>query len=142
MKLQPQDNEDIEIDMSPMIDMVFLLLIFFIVASTVIDEKIPIKVPTAVHAKVPEQKMVDRLVIAVNEKEEIYMGIGGKSLTLDELRDRVRVEVERDENLKVQIRSGGMVKYEMNEKIMKALGDAGAHDLIYAAYEGDPSEIK
>ena len=142
MKLQPQDNEDIEIDMSPMIDMVFLLLIFFIVASTVIDEKIPIKVPTAVHAKVPEQKMVDRLVIAVNDKEEIYFGIGGKPLTLDELRDRVRVEVERDENLKVQIRSGGMVKYEMNEKIMKALGDAGAHDLIYAAYEGDPSEIK
>lgn len=142
MKLQPKDNEDIEIDMSPMIDMVFLLLIFFIVASTVIDEKVPIKVPTAVHAKVPEQKMVDRLVVAVNEKEEIYFGIGGKPLTLDELRDRVRVEIERDENLRIQIRSGGMVKYEMNEKIMKALGEAGATDLIYAAYEGDPSEAK
>jgi len=32
-------EEDIEIDMSPMIDMVFLLLIFFIVASVIIDEK-------------------------------------------------------------------------------------------------------
>lgn len=141
MKLQPKDSEDIEIDMSPMIDMVFLLLIFFIVASTVIDEKVPIKVPTATHAKVPEQKM-DRVVVAVNELDEIYLGIGGQSLTLDELRDRVRFEIERDPKLRIQIRSGGAVKYEMNEKIMKALGEAGATDLIYAAYEGDPREAE
>jgi len=34
MKLQSKEaDEEVEIDMSPMIDMVFLLLIFFIVAS-------------------------------------------------------------------------------------------------------------
>ena len=32
-------NDELQVDMSPMIDMVFLLLIFFIVASTVIVVK-------------------------------------------------------------------------------------------------------
>ncbi|MCK4563484.1 MAG: biopolymer transporter ExbD [Verrucomicrobia bacterium] len=139
MKLQPIDNEDIEIDMSPMIDMVFLLLIFFLVASTVIDEKVPIKVPTAVHATLPETK-VGRVTISVNEDDEIYFGVGGPKLTLDQLKQRVLAEIERDPKLRIQIRSGGGVKYEMSEKIMQALGEAGATDLIYAAYEGDPSE--
>jgi biopolymer transport protein ExbD len=48
MKIHPKHlDEDVEIDMSPMIDMVFLLLIFFLVASTIIDEKVPVKVPSA-----------------------------------------------------------------------------------------------
>ena len=141
MKLQLKDNEDIEIDMSPMIDMVFLLLIFFIVASTVIDEKIPIKVPTAVHAKVPEQK-IDRAVVSVNEDGEIYYGVGGPVLTLEALKLRVAAAKAADPKLRIQIRAGGRVKYEMSEKVMKVLGEAGATDLIYAAYEGDPSEVE
>ena len=144
MKLQPKDNEDNEIDMSPMIDMVFLLLIFFLVASTVIDEKVAIKIPTAVHATLPETK-VGRITISVNEDEEIYFGVGGPVLTLDQLKQRVsaevkRAEVEHSEKPRIQIRSGGGVKYEMSEKIMQALGEAGVTDLIYAAFEGDPSE--
>jgi len=137
MKLEPKEKDDFEIDMSPMIDMVFLLLIFFIVASTVIDEKVPIKVPTAVYSKVPEQKM-DRAIVAVNENGDIFYGTGGSVLTLEELKLRVSAVVAADPNLKIQIRAGGGVKYEMNEKIMKVLGEAGATDLIYAAYEGVP----
>ena len=54
MKLKRKQSEDIAIDMSPMIDMVFLLLIFFLVASAVVKiEKVPIEVPAAIYAKVP-----------------------------------------------------------------------------------------
>ena len=65
-----KEDEDIEVDMSPMIDMVFLLLIFFIVASIIVDDKVPVDIPTAVYAKVPED-ITGRFTISISKKEEI-----------------------------------------------------------------------
>ena len=134
MKIESKydDNEDIEVDMSPMIDMVFLLLIFFIVASTVIDQKVPIKIPKAAYAKVPEDT-TGRLVISVNKNDEMF--VGPMPVTLDELKKRLEIELEADPNLRILIRSGKEVKYKTNEKIMEACAEVGANDLIYSAFE-------
>ena len=134
MKIQSKydDNEDIEVDMSPMIDMVFLLLIFFIVASTVIDEKVPIKIPKAAYAKVPEDT-TGRLVVSVNKDDEMF--VGPMPVTIDQLKERLEIELEADPNLRILIRSGKEVKYKTNEKIMEACAEVGANDLIYSAFE-------
>jgi biopolymer transport protein ExbD len=134
MKIQSKydDNEDIEVDMSPMIDMVFLLLIFFIVASTVIDEKVPIKIPKAAYAKVPEDT-TGRLVVSVNKDNEMF--VGPMPVTLEQLKERLEIELEADPNLRILIRSGKEVKYKTNEKIMEACAEVGANDLIYSAFE-------
>ena len=134
MKIQSKydENEDIEVDMSPMIDMVFLLLIFFIVASIVIDDKIPVEIPNAAYAKVPENT-TGRIVISVNKTDGIF--IGPMPVTIDELKERMAIEMEADPNLRILIRSGGDVKYKTNEKIMVALAEVGANDLIYSAFE-------
>jgi len=134
MKLQSKydDNDDIEVDMSPMIDMVFLLLIFFIVASVVIDEKVPIEIPNAAYAKVPKDT-TGRLVISVNKADGIF--IAQMPVTIEQLKERLELEMEADPNLRILIRSGGDVKYKTNEKIMVACAEVGANDLIYSAYE-------
>ena len=67
-----QNDDDIELDMSPMIDMVFLLLIFFTVVSQVIDEKPKIEVPEASVAKVAEET-INRLMITVMKDETYYI---------------------------------------------------------------------
>ena len=134
MKIQSKydDADDIEVDMSPMIDMVFLLLIFFIVASTVIDQKVPIKIPKAAYAKVPKDT-TGRLVISVNKDDEMF--VGPMPVTLDQLKERLEIELEADPNLRILIRSGKEVKYKTNEKIMEACAEVGANDLIYSAFE-------
>ena len=134
MKIQSKydDADDIEIDMSPMIDMVFLLLIFFIVASTVIDQKVPIKIPKAAYAKVPDDT-TGRLVVSVNKDDEMF--VGPMPVTLDQLKERLEIELEADPNLRILIRSGKEVKYRTNEKIMEACAEVGANDLIYSAFE-------
>lgn len=133
MKLQSKyADEDIEVDMSPMIDMVFLLLIFFIVASTVIDEKVPIIIPAAAYAKVPEDT-TGRIVVSVNKDDTMY--IGPMEVDIDQLKERLEIELEADPNLRILIRSGADVKYKINEKIMVACADVGANDLIYSAFE-------
>ena len=134
MKIESKydDNEDIEVDMSPMIDMVFLLLIFFIVASTIIDEKVPIKIPAAAYAKVPEDT-TGRIVISVNKADTMF--IGPMPVDIDQLKERLEIELEADPHLRILIRSGDEVKYKTNEKIMLACAEVGANDLIYSAYE-------
>jgi biopolymer transport protein ExbD len=133
MKLKRKEKKEIAIDMSPMIDMVFLLLIFFIVASQIIKvEKVPIKIPDAVYAKVPEDE-TGRFAITVDPKGTLY--IGAEDVTMDELKTRLVTEVERDPKVRVVIRADGIVKYHISEKIMEACADAGANDLIFAVFE-------
>jgi biopolymer transport protein ExbD len=133
MKIEPKyGDEEFEVDMSPMIDMVFLLLIFFIVASTIIDEKVKVDIPMAVYAKIPEST-TGRVVISVNKDDEIFYG--PMPVTLNELEDSLLWEVERYPDVRVLIRSGKKVKYKTNEKIMMACAKVGASDLIFSAFE-------
>ena len=129
---QHQEDEEIAIDMSPMIDMVFLLLIFFVVASVIVDKKVKVDVPSAAYARVPED-ITDRLIISVNKKEELYAG--SEKVSIDQLRELLRKEIEVNPKLRVMIRSDGNVKYKVNEEVVTACADVGANDLIYSAFE-------
>jgi len=120
--------------MSPMIDMVFLLLIFFIVASQIIKvEKVKVEIPAAVYAKVPEDE-TGRFIITVDPNGTLY--IGANEVTIDELKTRLVAEVELNPKVRVVIRADGIVKYYISEKIMEACAEAGANDLIFAVFEG------
>jgi biopolymer transport protein ExbD len=136
MRLRGQPKEDIPVDMSPMIDLVFLLLIFFLVASQIVKvEKVPVDVPEAVYAKVPEDE-TGRFTVTVNQDGEIFIGPESARVTVDDLRDRLTEEVEANPTLKVVLRADETVKYKTMEKIMKeACAPAGAMDMIFAAFE-------
>ena len=133
MKLVQKNNEDdIALDMSPMIDMVFLLLIFFIVASQIIDEKPQVEIPDAVYAKVPEDT-TGRLMITVRADERYF--IGQVEVSFDEMKEKLALEIKKDPNMRVLIRSDAQTKYKVNEKVMTACAEIGANDLIYSAFE-------
>jgi len=128
-----QDDSDMsEINISPMIDMVFLLLIFFIVASIVVEEKVRVDIPTAVYAVVPED-ITGRFIISINQKEELF--VGTRRVTMDEMKNLLKPQVEENPKLRVMIRADGSVKYKVTEEVMNACGDVGAVDMIYSAFE-------
>ncbi len=129
---QHTEDEDIAIDMSPMIDMVFLLLIFFVVASVVVEDKVKVEIPSAFYAKVPED-ITGRLVISVNQQEELFFGT--RKVSMEELEKILATEIEANPKLRVMIRADGEVQYELSEKVMEACAEAGAVDLIFSAFE-------
>ena len=59
-------DDDMKVDMSPMIDMVFLLLIFFIVTANLVVVKMDkkVEVPVADQSE-PQKKKTGRIVINV-----------------------------------------------------------------------------
>jgi biopolymer transport protein ExbD len=133
MDLKPLGHdEDIEVDMSPMIDMVFLLLIFFLVASNIVDNKVPVKIPSAVYAKVPEDT-TGRFEITVQKGGKYF--VGQDPVSLEELKQRLEPELKANPDLRILIRADGAVRYKVNEELMAACAEVGANDLIYSVFE-------
>ncbi|HKL20914.1 MAG TPA: biopolymer transporter ExbD [Tichowtungia sp.] len=135
MKLKRNEAEEVDIDMSPMIDMVFLLLIFFIVASQIVKiDKEPIELPSALYAKVPEDE-TGRYLITVNREGEMFVGPAADRVTIDELKEEIAAELEQNEDLRILIRADRKTRAKENEKIMEACAEVGANDMIFAAFE-------
>ena len=133
MKLKLPAREDAAVDMAPMIDLVFLLLIFFMVASVVTElEKVEVEIPESTYAKVPEDTK-GRMMLSVEANNIIY--VGTLPVTIDELKDLVETELDLNPDLRVLIRADQAVEYKTCKEIMIACGEVGATDLIYATFE-------
>lgn len=133
MKIKTPARDDAAIEMAPMIDMVFLLLIFFMVASVVTElEKVDVEIPLSEHAKVPEDTK-GRMMLSVDANNQIYAGT--VPVTIEELKTLVEAELAFNEDLRVLIRADHRVEYKTCKDIMVACGEVGATDLIYATFE-------
>jgi biopolymer transport protein ExbD len=102
MRMTKQDPSRPEVPLSPLIDCVFLLLIFFLVATTLkkIQPELPLELPTAAVAlQVPQEQ--ERLVISVDERGGIYLNASPVSLNL--LHDTLKAAAQRDPNQVVRL---------------------------------------
>ncbi|MCK4564207.1 MAG: biopolymer transporter ExbD [Verrucomicrobia bacterium] len=132
MKLKLPRKDDVAIDMAPMIDMVFLLLIFFMVASVVVTDKVKIALPEAQSAKVPEDTK-NRMMLSVDANNQIY--VNTNPVTIKELKKIVSDELDINPGLRILIRADKDVEYKTNKDIIIACAEVGASDLIYATFE-------
>ena len=96
--------------MTPLIDMVFNLVIFFLVASHFSSEsETPVELPTATTSNVDEEDP-RRLVITITENEQLH--VKDQLIDLTELKDLVQDELDRHgPEFAVQIRSDRRVPY-------------------------------
>ncbi|MEM1022780.1 MAG: biopolymer transporter ExbD [Myxococcota bacterium] len=125
--------EEEEIDMTPMLDIVFIMLIFFIVTATFAKESgIDVNKPGAVTA---ERKERASILIAIDEGDEIWLDNRNVDIRA------VRANIER---LRAENPEGGVViqadKESRNRtlvKVMDAARLAGVEDVSLAA---DPAE--
>ena len=89
--------------MAPMMNLVFLLLIFFMVASVVTElEKVEVEIPESNYAKVPEDTK-GRMMLSVDANNIIC--VGTLPVTIDELKDLVETELDLNPDLRVLIRA-------------------------------------
>ena len=122
-----------EFPMTPMIDMVFLLLIFFMVASHLNElDKVEIDVPLAASAAVPKD-LLDRRSITITHDETIYLG--NKESELEHVKPLVKKQREQGQDLKISLRADKRVKHRRVREVMKACADGGASEIIFATYE-------
>ena len=133
-------NDELQVDMSPMIDMVFLLLIFFIVASTVIVVKQDpeVKPPVAKYSKKAKDGK-GRIVINVRQDGTFLAETA--TLTFDDAEDiqkyvKERKAIEEGKGLVpvIHLRGDQGVPYKYVRKVIRAAAIAGVDNVIFSVY--------
>jgi biopolymer transport protein ExbD len=125
----PEEKEETRLQMSSMIDMVFLLIIFFMTASHMNSVKNEdLDIPQASHANVPKER-VDRWTVNVRADGTIHSG--SSPVTLDELRTIVSSRVASDPDVKVYLRADRQTPHKTVRQVMNAMAESGVGDFIF-----------
>lgn len=141
-----EQGEDLKVDLSPMIDMVFLLLIFFIVnASMVIvaqDPNVDIPVARAAHSLEQTQKN-GRIVVNIYEDGTFATELGRDSQPFADDDDQAifdYLEKRKDaEKLKgytpvLHLRGDKASVFKHARKVIRIAGNAGINEVKFATY--------
>ena len=139
MKLKEPRREDPEISLISLIDVVLMLVIFFMLSSTFIDEgRMKVQLPTAVEQ--PRQGPAERIVVTVTEQ-------GGYRVNERELanssRDTLRRAVAEvageDRDARVVLRADARATHQSVVTAMDVIGRMGFAQLDIATIQAEPA---
>lgn len=137
------------LDMSPMIDMVFLLLIFFIVNATAIIVKTDPKVepPIATNA-LPQKDGSGRIVVNVRE-DGVFTAEDFNTILPDDdaIEEWVNKARARNEKLgitssKLHLRGDQQSVFKYARTVIRAAARAKVKEVVFAVYVKDPNPNK
>ncbi|WP_193212172.1 biopolymer transporter ExbD [Luteolibacter marinus] len=138
-------EDDLKIDMSPMIDMVFLLLLFFLVNATIIVVKQDPNVnpPVAFNSRVAKDGN-GRIVVNVygGDKEGSFTNEAKQPLEDDEaITTLVKEQKEKNDLLgytsKLHLRGDRDAVFKFSRKVIKAAAKGGVDQVVFAVYATD-----
>jgi len=111
-----QRRESLAMDLTPLIDMVFLLLVFFLVTSTFKKDQLALllKLPKSEQGKGDEKK-TDHLTIELSSDE---IAVNGKRSSIEELPTTLQAT---NKEILVNLRVDGDVKYQRLVKVLDLL---------------------
>ncbi|MBN2473058.1 MAG: biopolymer transporter ExbD [Pirellulales bacterium] len=124
-------------NMTPMIDVVFLLIIFFLVSSHLAQQEVQLDLdlPDAGSGQRPDREEIRRVVVNVLPQEEPAgrIMVGGRLMHEWQLAKLIDYE-SRDagRQLEVRIRTDRRVPYRMIEPLMVACARAGVWKVTFA----------
>lgn len=142
----PTEGGDESINMAPMIDLVFLLLIFFMAASHLTRlERIPVELPEADRARVPETaagRQIITLMAADDSGAEMEIFMNLQKMDFEGFVETLH-SLTVEEPPVVYLRADRRLRHRHVRRVLAACGEAGIMDVVFAALEaGDPYVVQ
>ncbi len=132
MRIAMDEKDETKVQMAPMIDMVFLLIIFFMTASHLSATKSKdLDIPTADHGVVPKERP-DRWTVNVTADAKVFSG--QEPVTIETLKRMVAERLKQDPELKVYLRADKLTPYREVKGVMSAMAEAGVGDFIFGVF--------
>jgi biopolymer transport protein TolR len=118
-----------EINVTPLVDVMLVLLIVFMVTAPLIQQGVEVKLPEAKAEPVKAEE--EKLILSVKEDRSIWLGTGDQParVPLEELEERLRsnVRVKRDHEL--YLMADRKLPYGFVVEVMAAVQRAGVANL-------------
>lgn len=129
----PQGDEGF--DLTPMIDVVFLLIVFFMtVASALTTNKLDLNLAVAEESAIAKD-IKDRFTVSIDAEGSFF--VGAEILSAEELSARLAKVVANNSNIKIVLRAGRMAEHQYVNKVLTVCAQNGINDIIFATYQSD-----
>lgn len=120
-----------EINVTPMVDVMLVLLVIFILAAPMFTHALQLDLPTAKSNPSPEKPQT--VSISIDAAGKIYWQ--DQPVSLDGLKQRMVVAARREPQPEVQLRADKATRYEMIAEVMSA---AQVNGLTKIGFVTDP----
>ncbi len=126
MEFEGRRRISTRLNIAPLIDVVFLLLIFFMLSSHFVTQPgIKITLPSAVTARLhPEED----IIISITEDSNLYLN--ERLVTLENLSEQLEIEIAKGEEKTVIIKADEKIDLGLAVKVMDIARQADAERLI------------
>ena len=128
MPLKPVQDDLPSMNMTPMIDVVFLLLIFFMVGTKMSDSErsIALQVPVVRDAAPLVEPPNNRVILVFKDG---HIELDDRTVTLDALRDELTAAKREYSDLGVIVRGDGDGEFQNVASVLSACREAGIDDM-------------
>jgi biopolymer transport protein ExbD len=134
MPQRSQNRTEEAFQMAPMIDMVFLLLVFFMTVSTLAKDARPeLELAVSTTAAVPEEAPPRDVVTVVRADGEFQFFWHNREVSAGELAGLL--EKSAREGGQLLLRGSPDLPWEAWEEVMDACRSAGIDDIVFATFE-------
>ena len=129
-----KEKAPFKLDLIPMINVVFLLLIFFMLTSSTTLQSKKVELPTA---KTAEKNSKQFLIMTIDKNG--FLELDGKAMTIEALPAHLEKKVNEKKNTVISIHADKAIEFELFGKVIELAKQAGAEDFMLAT-ENDRSD--
>ena len=121
--------------MAPMIDMVFLLLVFFMTVSTLAKDARPeLELPSSATARIPQTSPPKHIISVRQQNEDYAYYWSNRKLDLDQLRQQVMERRQMDSEQFV-FRGEPDLPWHIWKGLIAICRESGISDVVFATFE-------
>jgi biopolymer transport protein ExbD len=118
-----------DINVTPLVDVVLVLLVIFMVVSHMLTSGVDVPLPVAKTSR-QAQDSGQHLVISINESGAIF--VDTRQVSLETLIDEVNAEFRKDPNSAILIKGDQTLHYGEVRAVMDTLAEGGMTTLLLA----------
>ena len=139
MKFNKKSKVDPKIPDASLPDIVFMLLIFFMVASHMSKmDRTPVELPVANKSTIPESARGRQLITIRShdrsgEKVDILVNL--KNVDMEQVEPIIRSALAKDADAVVYLRADRYAKHKHVKAVMAACAEGGVANVIFATFE-------
>lgn len=118
MRLDPGEEREETLNMTPLIDVVFLLLIFFLSATTFSRDEVEMSLNLPESAS--GQQGGESRVIIINVSRDGRLLVDGRQVSVEALQQKLKAAASRDKDQEVLIRGDQKAQFGLVAKVFDA----------------------
>jgi biopolymer transport protein ExbD/biopolymer transport protein TolR len=110
-----------DINMTPLIDVMLVLLVIFIITAPLMSTSLKLDLPKTEGARPSDAPLY--IAVAINEQGQLF--VGDEAVTAEQLLQRARDAAQRDPATEVQLRADSRVPYGRVAELIGLVQEAG-----------------